>query len=132
MASKDFRDLYIKYPGHPKYELNVIVEDDPISVIIQKYEVLLFTNRGELLGDPNFGCDLERYLFQTKVSANYVKDQIIKQINSYIPELSTMNFTLDVTFTKDIDTYQEAMIIFFSLADFEVYARIGQSLNNAF
>ena len=84
MAEFDFKDHYIGYPGHPRFVINKIVEDDAIRVIIQKYEMLLFTNKGELLGDPDFGCDLPRILFQTKVSSQGVKKVILQQIDKYI------------------------------------------------
>ena len=132
MASIDFKDFYIKYEGHPKFTNNNIIEEDIINVIIQKYELLLFTNKGEVLGQPNFGADLEEYLFQTKVSATFVKDTITRQIAEYIPELVQMNYKLEVSFVKDIESYQEAMFIYFTLADYEVFATIGTRYNTSF
>jgi hypothetical protein len=60
--ASSFTDFYIKFPGHPKFNDAEIIQDEIIKVIIQKIEMILFTNRGELLGDPNFGGDLLRYL----------------------------------------------------------------------
>ena len=132
MASIDFRDFYIKYQGHPKYRRDLLIEDDIISVIIQKYEMILFTNKGEVLGLPDFGCDLEKFLFQTRVSAEYVRDIIIRQIRTYIPELVNMNYQLEVKFVEDLESYQEAMFIYFTLADYEVFARIGERYSTSF
>ena len=132
MAEFDFKDHYIGYNGHPRFIINKIVEDDVIRVIIQKYEMILFTNKGELLGEPRFGCDLEKFLFQTKVSAKFVEEQINRQIAQYIPELLDMNYKLEVQFVKDIDSYQEAMFIYFTIADYEVFARIGSRYNSNF
>jgi phage baseplate assembly protein W len=125
MAELDFRDHYLGYLGHPRFVINKIVEDDAIRVVIQKYEMLLFTNKGDLLGDPDFGCDLQRILFQTKVSAQGVKKVIYQQIEKYIPELSTTNFTLETTFFQDPENYQDVLQIDFTLADYEVYAVIS-------
>lgn len=124
MAEFDFRDLYIGYEGHPKFRVNKIITDDLIRVIIQKYEMLIFTNKGELLGDPNFGADLERLLYETKISAPAVRSIIIDQINEYIPELKDVNYQLDVTFEEDPERYQDVMVVEFKLADYEVYALI--------
>jgi hypothetical protein len=132
MASIDFRDFYIRYKGHPKFRDNYIIEDDVISVIIQKYEMILFTNKGEVLGLPNFGCDLERFLFQTKVSSEFVEEIIRQQIQIYIPELIGMNYKLEVSFAQDLVSYQESMFIYFTLADYEVFARIGDRYNASF
>jgi hypothetical protein len=124
MAEFDFRDFYIGYEGHPKFTVNKIITDDLIRVIIQKYEMLIFTNKGELLGDPNFGADLERLLYETKISAPAVRSIIIDQINEYIPELKDVNYQLDVTFEEDPERYQDVMVVEFKLADYEVYALI--------
>lgn len=132
MASIDFRDFYIRFPGHPKFRDTRIIEDDIISVIIQKYEMILFTNKGEVFGLPDFGCDLERFLFQTKVSAPFVEDVISRQIAEYIPELVNMNYILQVEFARDLNTYQEAMFIYFKLADYEVFASIGNNIASGF
>jgi len=125
MAEFDFKDHYIGYKGHPRFIINKIVEDDVIRVIIQKYEMLLFTNKGELLGDPDFGCDLPKLLFQTKVSSEGVKKIILQQIRKYIPELSTTNFQLQASFFQDPENYQDVLQIDFQLADYEVYAIIS-------
>jgi len=132
MASLDFRDFYIKYEGHPKYRSNLIIEDDIVSVIIQKYELLLFTNKGELLGQPEFGCNLEELLFQTKVSSQFVVDTINNQIRQFIPEMVNMNYRLSVEFVKDYTSYQEAMFIYLTLADYEVFARVGDRFDASF
>ena len=125
MAEFDFRDLYIGYEGHPRFTINKIITDDIIRVIVQKYEMIIFTNKGELLGDPDFGCDLTKLLFETKISAEAVKSIIITQINTYINELQNTNYTLDVTFQQDPENYQDVMIVDFTLADYEVKAIIS-------
>jgi len=132
MASLDFRDFYIKYNGHPKFRTSRIIEDDLISVMIQKYELLLFTNKGELMAQPEFGCNLEELLFQTKVSSEYVEDTINSQIAQFIPEMVGMNYRLRVEFVRDNQSYQEAMVIYFTIADYEVFARVGERFDSSF
>lgn len=124
MAEFDFKDHYIGYKGHPRFIVNKIIEDDVIRVIVQKYEMILFTNKGELFGDPDFGCDLPILLFQTRISAQNVKKIIQNQINTYISELANTNYQLEVTITNDPENYQEVMIIDFQIADVEVNAVI--------
>lgn len=122
----DFIDFYIEYPGHPSYEPNTITEDDVIRVIIQKYETILFTNQGEVLGDPNFGGNLEELLYETKVSATYVENQLNNQIVTYIPEIANIGYKLEAVFTQDSGNYQEILFINFELKDYKVFAQIGQ------
>lgn len=96
MALKDVKDLVIRYPGHPKYDPTRIVEDDEIEVIVQKLEMILFTNKGEVLGDSNIGCNLEYYLWQTNVTSGTLKNKVNEQIATYIPELIQLGYSLDV------------------------------------
>lgn len=95
MALKDVKDLVIRYDGHPKYEVNRIIEDDEIEVIVQKLEMVLFTNSGEVFGDP-IGANLEYYLWQTKVSTSTLKKKIEDQIFIYIPELIKLGYDLRI------------------------------------
>jgi hypothetical protein len=125
MAEFDFRELYIGYKGHPRFTINKIIVDDIIRVIVQKYEMILFTNKGELFGDPDFGCDLEKLLFETKISAFAVKKIIKEQIADYITELTNINYSLEVKFEEDPENYQDVMIINFTIADYEVIAIIS-------
>ena len=96
MALKDVKDLVIRYSGHPKYESDRIIEDDEIEVIVQKLEMILFTNQGEVLGDINIGANLEYYLWQTRVTTGILKKKVNEQIAIYIPELLELGYTLDV------------------------------------
>lgn len=121
----DFRDFYIEYKGHPNFNPERIEEDDVIRVIIQKYEMILFTNQGEVLGEPNFGGNLEELLYQTNVSAEFVKRELNQQILQYIPEIVNVDYKLDVIFVQDITTYQDVMFINFELQDYKVFAQIG-------
>lgn len=96
MNFKDVKDLVIRYPGHPKYDPDRIVEDDEVEVIVQKLEMILFTNKGEVIGDLDIGCNLEYYLWQTKVTTSNLKNKVEEQIAIYIPELIRIGYTLDV------------------------------------
>ena len=126
MSAFDFTDFYILYRGHPRYQLGEINESEPINVIIQKYEVMLFTNKGEVLGDPNFGANLLELLYQTKVSSSYVKEKIEEQIQIYIPELFSANYSLEVVFVQDPENYQDIMFVNLRLADRDIYAQFGR------
>jgi len=120
----DFKDFYILYPGHPRFNNTQIIEDDLIRVILQKWEMILFTNRGDLFYDPDFGGDLVRYLHDTKLSAETIESELRGQIRTYISELESTTYTLKVTFYEDPERYQEYMEVYFKLLEYEVYASI--------
>ena len=96
MALRDVKDLVIRYPGHPKYEPGRIIEDDEIEVIVQKLEMILFTNKGEVLGNLDIGANLEYYLWQTRVTTGNLKNKVEEQISTYIPELISIGYSFDV------------------------------------
>lgn len=121
----NFTDFYIGYPGHPRFRNSEIIEDDVIRVIIQKYEMILFTNKGDVFGDLDFGLDLEELLFETKLSAESIESMIRVQINKYVGEISSINYTINVSFFEDPDRYQDYMEILFNIKDYEVYTIVG-------
>jgi uncharacterized Fe-S cluster-containing MiaB family protein len=120
----DFRDFYISYIGHPRYETNKLTEDDPINVVLQKYEMLILTNKGDVYGEPDFGCDLIEYLHETRLSESVIEDDIKIQIDKYIPETQGTGYELTVRIYDDPERFQEWMEIVFKIADYEVYAAI--------
>ena len=120
----NFIDFNIKYPGHPKFRNAQLIEDDTVRVIVQKYEMILFTNKGELLGDPNFGCDLPLLLHETLLASSGIEADIRAQISDYIPELDTVNYALTVEINQDPDNFQEYMYIFFTINEYEVSVRV--------
>ena len=125
MGNFNFTDFYIGYPGHPRFRDPGVIEDDIIRVVIQKYEMLLFTNKGEVFGDLNFGMDLEELLFETKLSADSIEAMINSQITEYISEVANTNYTLTVSFFEDPERYQDYMEILFNIKDYEVYTVVG-------
>ena len=58
--------------------------------------MILFTNKGEVLGDIELGCNLEYYLWRTRVTTGTLKSKVEEQINSYIPELETLGYIFNI------------------------------------
>jgi len=116
----DFKSFYIKYPGHPGYNSKKVIEDDAIGVIVNKVEMILFTNKGEVYGNPDLGANLYNYLHQTNVSADFVKSEINDQINKYVPELTNLMYKLEVNILPG--TVQDVMLIDFTLNGIRINA----------
>lgn len=125
MANFNFTDFYIGYPGHPRFKDLSLIEDDVIRVIIQKYEVILFTNKGEVFGDLNFGANLEELLHETKLSAETIENDINGQIRTYIPEIAGIDYTLTVSFFDDPERHQQYMEVYFNIKEYEVMTLVG-------
>jgi hypothetical protein len=114
----DYKDFYIKGPDSVKYVVNKMIESDVINVIVQKLEMLLFTRTGEVYGQPTFGADLEYYLWQTSVSVKDLRSLIVSQITTYIPELDTMGYSLDINVYEG--TVQDILVLDFTIKGYNV------------
>jgi hypothetical protein len=121
----NFIDFYICYPGHPMFKNTELIEDDVVKVIVQKYEMIIFTNKGEVLGEPNFGADLTLLLHETKLSAESVEGDIRAQIADYIPEIDSIGYDLSVEFFDDPERHQEYMVVSFTINDYEIFATVS-------
>jgi hypothetical protein len=121
MANFNFTDFYLGYPGHPRFRDLDLVEDDVIRVIVQKWEMILFTNKGEVFFDTEFGGDLPYYLHQTRLSSDSILTDLKSQIGRYIPEINGIDYVLTVSFFEDPERYQEYMEVYFQIRDLDVY-----------
>lgn len=120
MANYNFIDFYIGYPGHPLYQSSELIEDDLLRVIVQKYEVIIFTNQGDVLGQPTLGANLLELLHETRYDGPTIEENIRAQIQQFIPELNGVDYLLTVEFFEDPERYQEYMVINFQVSDLNV------------
>lgn len=81
----------------------------------QNFKMLLLTNPGERIMEPDFGVGLRRFLFSPKTTAvpSRIRDKIDQQISIYMPVV-----VLDELSINGLDENSEAINIkiFYSLA----------------
>ena len=100
-------DLYIR----PQEENTDILEvNDPISIFVEQIEVLFFTQPGEVLGEPDMGIDLERYVHELNLNEYDIVQKIDIQIKKYAPLAETLPYEVDVFFAKTADSRDAALI----------------------
>jgi len=78
------------------------LESDTVSVE-QSLKSLLSTSKGELLGDPAFGCNILKYVYDNNdaILSDVIRTEIITAINNYETRVTvTKN---DIVINKDID-----------------------------
>lgn len=121
----EYIDFYIQYKGHPKFKDTELIEDDIIRVIVQKYEMICGTNKGDVFGDYDFGSDLELLLHQTSVSSKYVEEILHEQIYKYLPEVVNVGYTLKAEFVENLADGSHALIIQFTVNGYEIYTHIN-------
>ena len=96
-------EFYIRDIGDPHYDSTEIQTSSEISMLLTQLETLLFTRRGDVMGDPEFGANLDDYVYALRYNETMLKGVIEKQIAYYIPLAAKYNTQVEVTFT-DQDT----------------------------
>ncbi len=128
MAAYDYVDFYILDPNYNKFIDSELIEDDLVRLIIQKYQILVYTSNGDVMGDYNLGTNLIDLLYETRLSGEVIKEVIDGQIQKYIPELATTPYNLTVQFEQDLENFQDIMFVAFEIDQFQVVNQIGSFL----
>lgn len=89
------KDIYAIPEEEPRYKDDVLEVTGELDEIIQQVDMILFTNKGDVLCMPEFGCNLGRYLFETSYNEGIIKNIIMNQIRDFI--------YLDGSYTVDVD-----------------------------
>ena len=121
---KDISDIYIKGIKDPLFKENVLETNTYIDTVISKIYMILMTNKGDVLGETNFGGDLTLLLHETRLSSESIEGNLRAQIADYIPEIDGIDYELSVEFFDDPDRFQEYMVINFTIKDYSVYASV--------
>jgi hypothetical protein len=104
-------DIYFKLEEYPFYDSNEIESINEVENFLQNVEMIITTPKGSVVGDPNFGCSLESYLWTTNKSGLDIKNEINYQINEYVEyDISpAINYDLEVNFIKG-EIYDTAIV----------------------
>ncbi len=78
------RDLYLKSENDPGFDPNQLEVIDDIDSTLQQIKLTLFTRKGDVLGEPNFGIDVERFLFDFEPDPIFIQQEAREQINNYV------------------------------------------------
>lgn len=92
---------------------------DYLELFKLEIENILFTNKGEILGMPDFGVSLETIIHQFNVSNSDLERIIIEQINLYSEYSKVFDYTVSVEFAP---TYPRDTVI--------IYITVSNGLTN--
>jgi phage baseplate assembly protein W len=93
-------ELYIKTGGDPNYNPREVQTKDEVKQLITQIETVLFTNKGEVLGDVDFGCSLNDMIYTLNANEFRLRSEIEKQIGKYCPLASKYNVEVVVSFVR--------------------------------
>ena len=94
------KDIYAIPKEEPRYDDRRLEITSELEEIIQQVDMILFTNKGDVLCMPEFGCNLGRYLFDTTYNEQHIKNVVMNQIRNFIYLDGTYNVDVDVKFIK--------------------------------
>jgi len=103
------KDIYVIPEEEPRFKEDVLEVTSELDEIIQQVDMILFTNKGDVLCMPEFGCNLGRYLFDTTFNEQQIRQIVIDQINNFIYMDGSYKVDVDVQFVKW--DYNVAMVV---------------------
>ncbi len=92
------KELYCRNFQDPNYTYEQLETNSSLEAALTKIRMIIFTTPGDILGEPRLGLDLERRLFQLNFNNKDLETAFNAQISRYIPEASTYNIRMQVTF----------------------------------
>ena len=94
------KEIYCRNVNDPGYLPGIIETNSPLEAILTKIRMIIFTKKGEVLGDPNFGLNLEDMLFEFNFNATQVKNEFYAQLANYVPDTQNYPVTIEVVFSQ--------------------------------
>lgn len=80
------RDFYFRDQTDPAFRPDQLEVYDSLEETLQQVKMTLFTRKGEVLGEPEFGIDVEKYLFEFSIDPFALSKEANDQINTYVGE----------------------------------------------
>jgi peptide deformylase len=91
------KEIYSRDVDAPKYNDDIIEVTDKLQQLILKIENVLFTRKGEVLGAPDVGCNLDDLVFSLVLNESVIAQKINTQIQTYCLNSSDGSFSVDTT-----------------------------------
>ena len=92
------REIYNRDPNDLSYNPYQIEVTDLIEICIGQIKMLLLTNRGEVLGDLQFGLNLEELVFSMGLSESTIKEHLDFSLKIYVPLFAILGGTYELNF----------------------------------
>jgi phage baseplate assembly protein W len=93
-------ELYIKTVGDPNFNGTEVQTKDEVKQLLTQIETILFTNKGEVLGDIDFGCSLNDLIYELNANEYTLKNEIETQIDKYCPLSTKYDVKTDIVFVR--------------------------------
>lgn len=95
------RDFYMRSEDDPKFRPDQIEVYDELESTINQVKMTLLTNKGEVLGEPSFGLEVTKYLFDFELDPFKLSDEANAQIQQFVSEAQKRKITARPSYTTD-------------------------------
>lgn len=75
---------------------NDLVVTDVVQEAIQELDMLMSTERTQLIGDPEFGLSMESFLWELEPSVSQIRDHIVSTITANTVWMKLLNYDIGV------------------------------------
>lgn len=104
-----YNDFYLRPATDPNFIPGVMVVNNQTEALVQQIKMTLLTDKGEVLGDPNFGFSAFDYLFDThEVNTTAIENKAMEQINDYVTLSQKTNVSTSAV-VYEVEAYRNAI-----------------------
>jgi hypothetical protein len=93
-------DIYIRNPDDPNYQSGKIEVYEDLEKFVQQIEMVLLTDRGEVLGEDKFGGNLETFIHTLNFNASRLEMVVSTQIRDFCTLASKFPYIVRASFYK--------------------------------
>jgi hypothetical protein len=106
-------DFYFRNEDDPNYQPNIYEVKDDIENTIQQVRMTVLTKKGEVLGEPDFGFGMEKYLFEFDTISIVPMEQEVNQlIQDYVLNSRKYNVKSTVSYLDSAeDPYKSTLAL---------------------
>jgi phage baseplate assembly protein W len=111
------RDFYLREENDPAFRPSQLEVYDDLESTIQQVKMTLFTRKGEVLGEPDFGINIEKYLFEFSISPFRLSNDAESQINKYVSETRKRKITTRPASYNDDRSNREIFVLLIDIPE---------------
>lgn len=94
-------EFYFKNPEDSTYIATKLEEDSALQNLISQIKMLIFTNNGDVLGEPRLGLNIEKLIFETNYNKYNILSALKNQTRDYLKyDRNRFNVDYDLEFFK--------------------------------
>jgi hypothetical protein len=111
------REFYLRPTEDPAYVPDQLEINDELESTVQQIKMTLFTNRGEVLGEPNFGVEVEKYLFEFSIDPFLLTKDAGGQLDAYVTESKKRKITVTPASYPDQTSGREIFVLLINIPE---------------